>query len=149
MHGVTMKVIFFDVLLTVHLSVLFSVINQLDAQNFCFTINLFHASTWNTLIVKQKFCASSWLWTNDETVNIQSCYKINTLHLLVNRLVSGTGVKPVKFSMLLESSLQVTFYLHDIACKCNLNIVFHQDFSYYLYICLVTRKCVISRTQNA
>jgi len=34
----------FDVLLTVHLSVFISVINQLDAQNFCFT-SLFHAST--------------------------------------------------------------------------------------------------------
>jgi len=27
----------FDVLLTVHLSIFISVINQLDAQNFCFT----------------------------------------------------------------------------------------------------------------
>ena len=36
----------FDVLLTVHLSVFISVINQLDAQNVCFTISLlFHAST--------------------------------------------------------------------------------------------------------
>jgi len=35
-----------DVLLTVHLSIVFiSVINQLDTQNFCFTIILFHAST--------------------------------------------------------------------------------------------------------
>jgi len=34
----------FDVLLTVHLSLFISVINQLDAQNFCFTISLFHAS---------------------------------------------------------------------------------------------------------
>ena len=33
------------VLLTVHISVFISVINQLDAQNFCFTISLFHAST--------------------------------------------------------------------------------------------------------
>jgi len=62
------------------------VINQLDAQNFCFTISLFPAATcfehvliirrsklhymcskhveaWNKLIVKQKFCASSWLYT--------------------------------------------------------------------------------------
>jgi hypothetical protein len=31
--------IFFDVLLTVHLSIFISVINQLDAQNFCFTIS--------------------------------------------------------------------------------------------------------------
>jgi hypothetical protein len=35
----------FDVLLTVHLSIFISVINQPDAQNFCFTISLFHAST--------------------------------------------------------------------------------------------------------
>ena len=34
-----------DVLLTVHLSIFISVINQLDAQNFCFTISLFRAST--------------------------------------------------------------------------------------------------------
>jgi len=34
-----------DVLLTVHLSIFIWVINQLDAQNFCFTISLFHAST--------------------------------------------------------------------------------------------------------
>ena len=65
----------FDVLLTVYLSIFISAINQLDAQNFCFTVSLFHASTcfehmsskhveaWNKLIVKQKFCASSWLIT--------------------------------------------------------------------------------------
>ena len=35
----------FDVSLTVHLRIFISVINQLDAQNFCFTISLFHAST--------------------------------------------------------------------------------------------------------
>ena len=71
---------FFYVLLTVHLSIFISVINQLDAQNFCFTISLFHASTcfehmcskhveaWNKLIVKQKFCASSWLITELKTL---------------------------------------------------------------------------------
>jgi len=32
-------VFFFDVLLTVHLSIFISVINQLDAQNLCFTIS--------------------------------------------------------------------------------------------------------------
>jgi hypothetical protein len=65
----------FDVLLTVHLSIFISVINQLDAQNFCFTISLFHPFTCfehmcskhvqarNKLIVKQIFCASSWLIT--------------------------------------------------------------------------------------
>jgi len=35
----------FDVLLTVHLSIFISVINKLDAQNFCFTISFFHVST--------------------------------------------------------------------------------------------------------
>ena len=35
----------FDVLLTVHLRIFILVINQLDAQNFCFTISLFHTST--------------------------------------------------------------------------------------------------------
>ena len=35
----------FYVLLTVHLSIFILVINQLDAQNCCFTISLFHAST--------------------------------------------------------------------------------------------------------
>ena len=39
------QIMFFDVLLTVRLSIFISVINQLDAQNFCFTIILFHAST--------------------------------------------------------------------------------------------------------
>jgi len=34
---------FFHVLLTVHLSIFISVINQLDAQNFCFTISLLHS----------------------------------------------------------------------------------------------------------
>ena len=36
--------LFFYVLLTVNLSIFILVINQLDAQNFCFTISLFHAS---------------------------------------------------------------------------------------------------------
>jgi len=31
--------VFFDVLPTVHLSIFVLVLNQLDAQNFCFTIN--------------------------------------------------------------------------------------------------------------
>ena len=34
----------FDFMLTVHLSMFISVINQIDAHNFCFTISLFHAS---------------------------------------------------------------------------------------------------------
>ena len=36
----------FDDLLTVHLSTFISVTNQLHAQNICFTISLFHASTY-------------------------------------------------------------------------------------------------------
>ena len=36
---------FFTFLLTVHLSTVISVIKQLDAQKFCFTVSLFHAST--------------------------------------------------------------------------------------------------------
>jgi len=41
----TCRGIFFGVWLNVHLSIFISVINQIDAQNFCFTISLFHAST--------------------------------------------------------------------------------------------------------
>jgi len=37
----------FDVLLTVHLSIFISVINQIIAQSFCFTIRLYHASCLN------------------------------------------------------------------------------------------------------
>ena len=47
---------FFDVLLTVHLSTFILLTNQLDAQNFCFTVSLFHASTCfehNVLIVRR------------------------------------------------------------------------------------------------
>jgi len=40
----TFKSVFY-VLLTVRLSIFISVINKLHAQNFCFTISLFHAST--------------------------------------------------------------------------------------------------------
>jgi len=59
-----------------------SVIIQLDAQHFCFTISLFrdstcfehmcskHVEAWNKLIVKQKYCASSWLITE---INILRC----------------------------------------------------------------------------
>ena len=36
---------FFNVFLTVHLGIFILITNQLDAQNFCFTISLFHAST--------------------------------------------------------------------------------------------------------
>ena len=39
------RVFNFDFLLTLHLSIFILVVNQLDAQNFRFTISLFHAST--------------------------------------------------------------------------------------------------------
>jgi len=45
LHLLHSSTFFFDVLLTVHLSIFVLVINQLDAQNFCFTVSLFHAST--------------------------------------------------------------------------------------------------------
>ena len=44
------------VLLTLHLSIFISAINRLDAQNFCFTITLLHASTCfehNVLIIRR------------------------------------------------------------------------------------------------
>ena len=41
----TVHLTIFIVLLTVHLSIYISVINQLDAKHFSFTISLFHAST--------------------------------------------------------------------------------------------------------
>jgi len=52
----------FDVLLTVHLSTFISVINQLDAQNFCFTISLFHTSTcfeWGTAVAQWLRCCAT------------------------------------------------------------------------------------------
>ena len=62
-----------------HANLFITVINQLDAQNFCFTIIWppddeqmcsKHAEAWNKLIVKQKFCASSQLITE---INILTC----------------------------------------------------------------------------
>jgi len=73
-----------------------SVINQLDAQNICFTISLFHASTyfermcskhveaWNKLIVKQKFCASSWLITEINILEMHGQQNVKTrYHILL------------------------------------------------------------------
>ena len=74
--------IFWHICENKHVETFISVINQLDAQNFCFTISLFLASTcfehmflkhveaWNKLIVIQKFYASSWLITG---LNILKC----------------------------------------------------------------------------
>jgi len=73
-----------------------SVINQPDAQNLYFTISLFHASpcfeymcskhveAWNKLIVKQQFCASSWLITE---INVQECNKRIKIKNLCIRLL--------------------------------------------------------------
>ena len=138
---------FSDVLLTVNLSIFISVIKQLDAQNFCFTIIFFLASTcfehmrsssggqncitqlsqpvhetatyrcddtrgcvmqfWppddehmcsklvearNKLIVKQKFCASSWLITEIITVWVVSALYL-TLCLFVN---TQSGFLPMR-----------------------------------------------------
>jgi len=47
-------IFFFYVLLTVHLSIFISVINQLDVQNGCLPISLFHAST-----CFERMCSSS------------------------------------------------------------------------------------------
>ena len=84
-----------------------SVINQLDAQNFCFTLILFHASTcfkhmcskhveaWNKLIIKQKFCASGWLITE---INILRC----TVHKTSKALTCfGVTVTPSSGSVLI------------------------------------------------
>jgi len=76
----------------VYLSIFISVINQLDAQNFCFTISLFHASTCfehHVLIIRRSkllytasdiitpigvmipdFCASSWLITEINIISM-------------------------------------------------------------------------------
>jgi len=43
----------FDVLLSVHLSLFISVINQIDPQNFCFTVTfLFHTSIYLLLYIE-------------------------------------------------------------------------------------------------
>ena len=56
------------------IKIFISVINELDTQNFCFTcfehMCSKHVEAWNKLIVKQKFCASSWLITE---INILRC----------------------------------------------------------------------------
>jgi len=69
-----------------------SVINHLDAQHFCFTISLFHASTciehmcskhveaWNKFIIKQNFCESSWLITEINSIrNLKTRYCVRSV----------------------------------------------------------------------
>ena len=85
-----------------------SVINQLDAQNFCFTVSLLHASTYfehmcskhvealSKLTVKQKFCASSWLITEIDilrcNVSKTSKKKLHVVH------INGRIVGHMKFT---------------------------------------------------
>jgi len=71
------QLFFLDVLLTVHLSIFISVINQLDAQKFCFTISLFHAST-----CFEHMCSSS---------GRQNCI-IQPLHLCTRRPPIGVMI---------------------------------------------------------
>jgi len=98
-----------------------SVNNQLDAQNFCFTMSLFHASTclehmcskrvkaWNKLIVKQKFCASSWLITE---INILRCTVSKTSKFLFwysAQILSETFLVPrrIKRNVILKKSILI------------------------------------------
>ena len=97
---------YFHVLLTVHLSIIISVINQLDAQNFCFTISLFHASTFfehHVLIIRRSelYYTASGIITPiggrlvQETANLMhkicftvsfiSCYYMFRAHVLIIR----------------------------------------------------------------
>jgi len=77
----------FDVLLTVHLSIFFSVFKQIDAQNF----------------VLQKFCASIWL--------ITEIIFFNVLYLLFNQYCIH------KYSLLRFGFLKVLkFYCNIFIC---------------------------------
>jgi len=113
-----------------------SVISQLDAQNFCFTISLFHTSTcfkhmcfkhvevWNKLIVKQKFRASSWLiteinilrWTVSKTSKHRSyiLWKHSCLNLKWHWKVPLVFVWLAVFFILLALSM----FPYNANCKC-------------------------------
>ena len=80
---------------TTNFIIFISVINQLDAQHFWFTISSFHAATCfehmcsihvearNKLIVNKKFCASSWLITEINTLRCTVSKNIKTLLCLL------------------------------------------------------------------
>jgi len=138
-----------------------SVINQLDAQNFCFTISLFHASTcfehmcsssggqscitqshhhtyrcddtrdcvmqfwspddehicskhveaWNKLIVKQKFCASSWLIT---AINILRCTVSKTSkypYEFLDKILLSQGGEFLGLNLELVGSIGRSYYI--------------------------------------
>jgi len=69
---VNMTLQYFDVLVTVHLSIFISVINQLDAQHFYFTISLFHAST-----CFEHMCSSS--GGKNCSLSFESIFHFNTV----------------------------------------------------------------------
>jgi hypothetical protein len=102
-----------------------SVINQLDVQNFCFTISLFHASTcfehmcskhveaWDKLIVKQKFCTSSWLIAE---INILRC----------------TVSKPSKVSLHCQC-IYVSYYSHKKTTAIYVSYHFHNKQPLFMF----------------
>jgi len=66
----------FDVLLTVHLSIFILVINQLDAQNFCFTISLLHACTCleHHVLIMRRYNTIIQFWPlHDEHMVFETC----------------------------------------------------------------------------
>ena len=100
----------FYVLLNVHFSIFILVNNQIDAQNFCFTITLFHATTccehmcskhveaWNKVIVKQKFFASSWLITK---INLFYMCSYNSIGMPMVYCSSSNGKCRLRSAILL------------------------------------------------
>jgi len=94
---------FLDVLLTVHLSIFILIINQLDAQNFCFTISLFQASTsfeYHVLIIRRSklYYTVSGIITPlcRWTLLVVPCFKIkklkcfrNQFHFFLSRNIAG------------------------------------------------------------
>ena len=163
----------FDVLLTVHLSIFISVINQLDAQNFCFTISLFHASTcfehmcsssggqncivtrsklhytasrgcvmqfwppddehmcskhveaWNKLIVKQTFCASSWLITE---INILRCTVSKTSKFTICKSRSKILIRFLDVILLINLKIIPSIWSwHSVTCTVRV-VMFPQNY---------------------
>ena len=143
----------FYVFLTVHLSIFISVINQLDAQNFCFTISLFHASTcfehmcskqveaWNKLIVKQNFCASSWLITEINNASIAWHFFhviITENHKLLSTWFIATRSKHSMSSVLCVCvCVCVCMYVYVCVCVCVCVCVY-----VYVCVCMYVGMCM-------
>ena len=160
----------FIIVLGQHVSIFISVTNQLDAQHFCFTISLFHASTcfehmfskhveaWNKLIVKQNFCASSWLITdiNHQEVNIvlhslwyhhtyrcddtrgcvMQCWPPDDEHMFSKHVEAWN--KLIVKQNFCASSWLITDINHQ-----EVNIVLHSLWYHHTYRCDDTRGCVM------